>query len=118
MKDNASELSKEDRERYEKQASKVQEIVAVFEKSDYSDENPEYQMQILHLMNEVRGAVFPRPLSATPALTFVDHLVQMQSYGSPPAEIMGEMPPGIVRKVFFLSCLLADNFRRAWEMTA
>jgi len=48
-------LSEEDRGRYEKQANKVKEIVALFEKSDYSDENPEDQMQILQLMNEVCG---------------------------------------------------------------
>jgi len=71
LKDNVSKLSEEDRGRYEKQANKVKEIVALFEKSDYSDENPEDQMQILQLMNE------------------------MQSYGSPPTEIMGEMPPGM-----------------------
>ena len=48
-------MSEEDRGRYEKQANKTKEIVALFEKSDYSDENPEYQMQILQLMNEVCG---------------------------------------------------------------
>ncbi|TEB30785.1 Pex19-domain-containing protein [Coprinellus micaceus] len=63
-------LSTEDRERYEKQLSCVKRIVTVFEEPSYSDSNPESNKVVVDLMSE------------------------MQSYGSPPAEIMGDLPPG------------------------
>lgn len=66
-----SSLPKEDLDRYTAQSAKVSEIVAIFERSTYSDDDATQVNEILKLMNE------------------------MQSYGSPPAEIMGAMPPGL-----------------------
>ncbi|GJJ13061.1 hypothetical protein Clacol_007310 [Clathrus columnatus] len=63
-------LSKEELVRYTEQKAKVSAIVANFEDPSYSDDNPARVAQILQLMTE------------------------MQSYGSPPIEIMGDMPPG------------------------
>lgn len=65
-----SPLSTEDRERYEKQLVCVKRIVAVFDDPSYSDENAESSKLVVDLMSE------------------------MQSYGSPPPEIMGPLPPG------------------------
>lgn len=62
-------LSDEDRTRYEKQHACVKRILIVFEKADYSDTHVQYSKEIVDLMSE------------------------MQSYGSPPAEIMGDLPP-------------------------
>ncbi|TFK18847.1 Pex19-domain-containing protein [Coprinopsis marcescibilis] len=64
------QLSSEDRTRYEKQLACVTRIVTVFESSTYSDTNPESNKQIVDLMSE------------------------MQSYGSPPSELMGPLPAG------------------------
>ncbi|EDR10787.1 uncharacterized protein LACBIDRAFT_293286 [Laccaria bicolor S238N-H82] len=66
-----SPLSPEDRSRYEKQEECVKRILAVFDKPGYSDANEESNKVIVDLMSE------------------------MQSYGSPPAEIMGPLPPGL-----------------------
>ncbi|KAF9513836.1 hypothetical protein BS47DRAFT_1317306 [Hydnum rufescens UP504] len=68
---NEAVLSAEDKTRYTNQLSKVHEIVAVFERRDYKDDDPAQSTKILGLMNE------------------------MQSLGSPPEEIMGELPPGM-----------------------
>ncbi|KAF8513055.1 Pex19 protein family-domain-containing protein [Gautieria morchelliformis] len=67
---NAPSLSREDLSRFTDQRARVSQIVAIFEDSSYSDDNTAQSTQILRLMNE------------------------MQSYGSPPSEIMGPMPPG------------------------
>ncbi|KAF8154421.1 Pex19 protein family-domain-containing protein [Crassisporium funariophilum] len=64
-------LSAEDRKRYDSQLICVRRILAVFEKESYSDSDPEMNKQIVDLMSE------------------------MQSYGSPPTEIMGALPPGL-----------------------
>ncbi|GLB40865.1 putative mfs polyamine transporter [Lyophyllum shimeji] len=63
-------LPREERERYEKQLSSVRQILAVFDKPSYSDKNPEDRKTISDLMAE------------------------LQSYGSPPSEIMGPLPAG------------------------
>ncbi|KAG9120939.1 Peroxisome chaperone and import receptor, partial [Ceratobasidium sp. 392] len=68
--DEHPELSEEDKKRFKSQQVLVKKIIAVFEKPDYSDDNPEMGKEVLELMN------------------------QMQELGSPPAEILGEMPPG------------------------
>jgi len=65
-----SSLSPEELHRYTQQSQRVSQIVAIFEKESYSDEDSTQSTEILRLMNE------------------------MQSFGSPPPEIMGEMPPG------------------------
>ncbi|KAF9481747.1 Pex19-domain-containing protein [Pholiota conissans] len=64
-------LSTEDRTRYESQLVCVKKIIAVFEKTTYSDSNPVDNKQIVDLMGE------------------------MQTYGTPPTEIMGSLPPGL-----------------------
>ncbi|KAF9448086.1 hypothetical protein P691DRAFT_775685 [Macrolepiota fuliginosa MF-IS2] len=56
--------------RYEKQFAYVKQIIEVFERPNYSDSDPEANKTIMSLMGE------------------------MQSFGSPPAEIMGPLPPG------------------------
>ncbi|EDR06300.1 uncharacterized protein LACBIDRAFT_300395 [Laccaria bicolor S238N-H82] len=66
-----AQLSLEDRSRYEKQEECVKRILAVFDKPGYTDANEESNKIIVDLMSE------------------------MQSYGSPPAEIMGPLPPGL-----------------------
>ncbi|KAG8944987.1 Peroxisome chaperone and import receptor [Tulasnella sp. 419] len=63
-------LSPSDKKKYEEQASLVKKTVNIFDDPSYSDDNPEKSAEILKMMNE------------------------MQSLGSPPAEIMGELPPG------------------------
>ncbi|RXW17355.1 hypothetical protein EST38_g8504 [Candolleomyces aberdarensis] len=63
-------ISDEDRERYGKQLICVNKIVAIFEQPSYSDSDPEAGKQVVELMSE------------------------MQTYGSPPPEIMGPLPPG------------------------
>jgi peroxin-19 len=71
----------------------VSEIIKAFDQPNYKDEDPETSMLILRLMTEVH--IFP--LSDCPQfLTFwlFPIQLQMQSFGSPPAEIMGPMPPG------------------------
>ncbi|KDQ51862.1 hypothetical protein JAAARDRAFT_40687 [Jaapia argillacea MUCL 33604] len=68
--DNASTISSEDKKRYDSQFIYVKKIVAIFEDPTYKDDDTEKGAVIVNLMNE------------------------MQSYGSPPAEIMGPLPPG------------------------
>jgi len=63
-------LSPDELKRYTFQKERVSQLVAIFETPSYSDENAEQATEVLRLMNE------------------------MQSYGSPPTEIMGPMPAG------------------------
>ncbi|KAI0746308.1 Pex19 protein family-domain-containing protein [Daedaleopsis nitida] len=70
LKDNASTLSTEDKTRYDAQYKVVQQIVAAFEDPSYTDDDPQKGLKIVELMQE------------------------MQEHGSPPAEIMGPLPPG------------------------
>ncbi|KAI0916542.1 hypothetical protein AcV5_003003 [Taiwanofungus camphoratus] len=71
LKDNAGKINTEDKKRYDSQYAIVIKIIAVFEDPSYSDEDTQKSVQILELMSE------------------------MQSLGSPPAEIMGPLPPGL-----------------------
>ncbi|TDL20509.1 Pex19-domain-containing protein [Rickenella mellea] len=71
LSENASKLSMEDKSRFNNQLDCVTKIVAVFEDPTYSDDNHEKGAQVATLMNE------------------------MQSFGSPPTEIMGDLPPGL-----------------------
>ncbi|KZV87990.1 hypothetical protein EXIGLDRAFT_187896 [Exidia glandulosa HHB12029] len=57
--------------RYTEQSALVGRIVAIFETPGYSDDDPVKSSEVLTLMNE------------------------MQAKGSPPTEIMGDMPPGM-----------------------
>jgi len=63
-------LSAEDRTRYEAQLRLSTQIMAVFDHPNYSNDNPAAQAEVFKMMNE------------------------MQTYGSPPAEIMGDLPEG------------------------
>ena len=66
----------------------VSQIIVIFEAEDYSEENPLTSLKVMSLMNEVL-------LSLLPMLEILNHAEQMQEYGAPPAEIMGELPPGM-----------------------
>lgn len=70
FKENESKLSKEDLEKYKRQQTLISQTVKVLESPDYSDSNPEKAGEVMKLMTE------------------------MQTLGSPPQEIMGELPPG------------------------
>ncbi|KAG9017703.1 Peroxisome chaperone and import receptor [Tulasnella sp. 427] len=70
FKENESKLSKEDLEKYKRQQTLISQTVKVLESPDYSDNNPEKTGEVMKLMTE------------------------MQTLGSPPQEIMGELPPG------------------------
>jgi len=65
-----SPIEDDDRKRYEQQAACVKRIITVFEQPEYNDSDVEKHKVIVDLMSE------------------------MQSYGSPPAELMGPLPPG------------------------
>ncbi|KIM28155.1 hypothetical protein M408DRAFT_329535 [Serendipita vermifera MAFF 305830] len=67
---NRAIIPTEDEVRYDKQYSIVGQVIKIFEAPDYSDDNPATMTEIVSLMSE------------------------MQEYGSPPAEIMGALPPG------------------------
>ncbi|KAI0300478.1 Pex19 protein [Multifurca ochricompacta] len=68
---NADKLSASDLARYRAQHACASKIVAVFEDPRYKDEDPKMATEIVTLMSE------------------------MQEHGAPPAEIMGELPPGL-----------------------
>lgn len=63
-------LKPDELKRYQDQSALVGRIVAIFQTPGYSDEDPVRSAEVLTLMNE------------------------MQALGSPPQEIMGDMPPG------------------------
>lgn len=71
LKDNDATLKSEDKQRYQSQKEIVAEIVTIFEDPTYSPEDQEKGVRVVTLMNK------------------------MQTYGSPPPEIMGPMPPGL-----------------------
>jgi len=64
-------LSPEDKTRYENQMDRIKKILTVFESPGYSDDDKEKRAEVVELMSE------------------------MQSFGSPPTEIMGDLPPGL-----------------------
>ncbi|KAJ6542565.1 Pex19 protein family-domain-containing protein [Mycena capillaripes] len=64
-------LSADDRTRYEAQLARVRAILAVFDKPGFDDADPKTREQVVALMAE------------------------MQSFGSPPTELMGPLPPGL-----------------------
>ncbi|TCD64967.1 Peroxisome chaperone and import receptor [Steccherinum ochraceum] len=71
LRDNADTIKPEDRKRYDSQQVIITQIISIFESPDYSDEDATQGVKVVGLMNE------------------------MQSLGSPPAEIMGPLPPGL-----------------------
>ncbi|KAI0002435.1 Pex19 protein family-domain-containing protein [Russula compacta] len=68
---NKDKLSASDLERYEAQHACASKIIAVFEDAGYKDDDPGMTAEIVALMSK------------------------MQEHGAPPAEIMGELPPGL-----------------------
>lgn len=64
-------LPAEDKERYEKQISCIKRLLSIFENKGYDEENAKTRENITEVMGE------------------------LQSYGSPPEEIMGPLPPGM-----------------------
>jgi len=68
---NRDKLSASDLARYEAQHACASQIIDVFNDTGYRDDNPEMTTKIIALMNK------------------------MQEHGAPPAEIMGELPPGL-----------------------
>jgi hypothetical protein len=64
LEENATKLSSEDLERYKKQQAIVAEVVTIFEKPGYSDENTTASTEIVRLMSEVNiFALLSSPLS-------------------------------------------------------
>ncbi|PFH49457.1 hypothetical protein AMATHDRAFT_63154 [Amanita thiersii Skay4041] len=64
-------LDPDDRERYGKQQACLARILAVFDAPDYKDDKADSKKVVMELMHE------------------------MQSYGTPPQELMGNLPPGM-----------------------
>ncbi|KAJ6476172.1 Pex19 protein family-domain-containing protein [Mycena sanguinolenta] len=64
-------LTDADKTRYESQLARVRDILAIFDAPDFSDEDKEKRERVVALMAE------------------------MQSFGSPPPELMGPLPPGL-----------------------
>ncbi|KAJ7239946.1 Pex19 protein family-domain-containing protein [Mycena haematopus] len=60
-----------DRTRYESQLARVRTVLAIFDAPDFRDEDKEKRERVVSLMAE------------------------MQSFGSPPPELMGPLPPGL-----------------------
>ena len=114
-------MSAEDKSRYDAQYKIVAQIVAMFEDPSYSDEDAEKGLKIVELMQEVRSrcrlyvavavllacipvlrftAIHDRPRvillvrSSLASASYLTPAHQMQEHGSPPAEIMGPLPPG------------------------
>ena len=46
-------LDPKDRERYEQQYACIQQVIAVYEKPDYTDANPQYNQTVVDLMTKV-----------------------------------------------------------------
>ncbi|KIL65152.1 hypothetical protein M378DRAFT_1039533 [Amanita muscaria Koide BX008] len=65
-----SPLSAADRQRYEKQQACTKKILAIFDRPGYRDDDAESHQAI------------------------VEHMSEIQSYGSPPPELMGPLPSG------------------------
>jgi peroxin-19 len=89
-------MSTEDQLRYDKQYNIVGQVVEIFETPGYSDDNQATTTEIVSLMSEVRRRASTQLHDADNTLT---RTLQMQEYGSPPAEIMGALPPGFVSVV-------------------
>ncbi|KAJ7809713.1 Pex19 protein family-domain-containing protein [Mycena olivaceomarginata] len=64
-------LSPDDRTRYESQLARVRDILAIFDAPNFSDTDKDARERVVALMAE------------------------MQSFGSPPPELMGPLPPGL-----------------------
>lgn len=61
----------------------------IYDDPNYSDENLGTKNKLSDLMNKV-SLLVPQLLS----LETLSHTTQLQTYGSPPSEVMGPLPPG------------------------
>jgi len=73
----------------------------VFEEDGYNDEDAKGKERVVQLMGEVSFSSFVsfcRIWLLSPSLTTLRIIIiifkQMQSFGTPPTEIMGDLPPG------------------------
>ncbi|KAI6040712.1 Pex19 protein family-domain-containing protein [Pisolithus marmoratus] len=98
-------LPEEDKKRYEKQRSCITQLLTIFEGKGYNEEDAKSREKIAEIMGEVSCLPFARAarLSSFLSSYFYYSLLttgmftsasQLQSYGSPPEEIMGPLPPG------------------------
>ena len=87
---NRDKTSAEDLKRYEEQQTMVKEIVGKFEESTYSDSNTADREYIVDRMQKVSQPCHAFALAIPLLLTIV--ALQMQASGSPPADLVGDMP--------------------------
>lgn len=87
MEKNRETISAEDRERYEVQEALVKEIVGKFEESGYADSNTADREYIVERMQKVSECCDGRETHTTNQMFF-----QMQAAGSPPPDLVGDMP--------------------------
>ena len=82
MKENESKIPAGDMTRYQEQKGLVREIVARFERTGYTDENPEDREYIVERMQKV--------CSDLTSIINIDK-TQMQAAGNPPPDLVGNM---------------------------
>ena len=97
MEKNAATVSEEDRKRYEEQQVLVKEILAKFDEPSYSDTNAADREYIVDRMQKVSrvlsgggGGFFIH--GATYKNNTLTRVSQMQAAGSPPSDLVGDMP--------------------------
>jgi peroxin-19 len=84
MVNNRAKTPAEELKRYEEQQQLVKEIVLKFEEPSYADSNTADREYIVDRMQKVSPA--------TPKLVVLSNRCQMQASGSPPADLVGDMP--------------------------
>ncbi|KAI9511514.1 Pex19 protein family-domain-containing protein [Russula earlei] len=92
LESNKDKLSASEVQRYQAQYACSSEIIALFEETVYNDDDPEMRVRITTLMSKVPTTL---SLLSVYARQRANHCSQMQEHGAPPAEIMGELPPGL-----------------------
>jgi peroxin-19 len=85
MVNNRAKTPAEELKRYEEQQQLVKEIVLKFEEPSYADSNTADREYIVDRMQKVSPAA-PQPV------WFLSNRCQMQASGSPPADLVGDMP--------------------------
>lgn len=86
---NKDTTSKDDLKRYEEQQALAKEIVAKFEESTYTDSNAADREYIVDRMQKVSKHT---PAMSLPSKLLIHMRLQMQAAGSPPADLVGDMP--------------------------
>lgn len=66
LKEHGSNLSEDDRARYEKQNALVNQIVAVFDRPNYSDEDAGQKEEVVSLMTQMQECGTPPKVSSPP----------------------------------------------------